>query len=296
MSKSFLGLLCLTFSLSSLLLKAQADLNKSTQAVKTPQTLLWKIEGEGIHTSYIYGTFHLLPEKDFVLKEKVQNAFNSSDQIILEVDMDDPQLQLKMMQNATMKDNVTLDQLFSLEQYKALDQLLQKLQGANISVFNTLKPSLLISLLLTNYIEGTPISLEYYFVELAKKQEKGIHGLETIEEQLAVFDKIPYQDQANNILEMLENEEETKKTFAEMIALYKSEDAKGIYDYTLDYFNNEQEKELLLKNRNEAWISKIGQFAKEKASFFGVGAAHLGGEEGVLNLLQLSGYTISPVL
>lgn len=296
MSKSFLGLLCLTFSLSSLLLKAQADLNKSSQELKAPQTLLWKIEGQGINTSYIYGTFHLLPEKDFVLKEKVKKAFDDSEQIILEVDMDDPQLQLKMMQNATMKDNMTLDQLFSLEQYQALDQLLQKLQGATISVFNRLKPSLLISLLLTNYIEGNPISLEYYFVELARKQEKSVHGLETIEEQLAVFDQIPYQDQANNIQEMLENEEETKKTFAEMIALYKSEDAKGIYDYTLDYFNNEQEKALLLKDRNEAWIAKIGQFTKEKASFFGVGAAHLGGEEGILNLLQLAGYKISPVL
>jgi len=65
---------------------------------KKGNSLLWKIEGKGIKTSYLMGTFHMLPQKDFLLKDKVKNAFKASDQIVLELDMDDPTMQSKMMQ------------------------------------------------------------------------------------------------------------------------------------------------------------------------------------------------------
>ena len=87
----------------------------SIQAQTNNKSLLWKIEGDNIQTSYLYGTIHLIPQGAFEINEKITGAFNSAEQIVLEIDMDDPAMQMKMMQNALMKDETTLDQLFSEE-------------------------------------------------------------------------------------------------------------------------------------------------------------------------------------
>lgn len=296
MSKTFLGLLCLTFSLSSLLLKAQADLKGTINHPKFEQTLLWQIEGQGIQTSYVYGTFHILPQSDFEIKDKVHKAFQNSEQIVLEVDMDDPDFQAKMMQNASMKGDTTLSDLFSAENYKQLDQLLQKSMGIPIAAFNTIKPFMLISVLLQYYIEGNPASFEASFLEMATKAQKEILGLETVESQLMLFDNFSYITQAEDVKEMLDDEEKTRGILAKMIALYKAEDVSELHQFTVEYFNTEAENELFLNKRNRAWIPTIGAYAKKKTSFFGVGAAHLGGKQGVLNLLKEAGYTVKPIL
>ncbi|MEM6724077.1 MAG: TraB/GumN family protein [Bacteroidota bacterium] len=75
---------------------------------KTPNSLLWKIEGKNIHASYLYGTFHILPEEDFLLKEKVKTAFGASEQLALELDMDNPQLQAELFQHIAMTTDQTL--------------------------------------------------------------------------------------------------------------------------------------------------------------------------------------------
>jgi uncharacterized protein YbaP (TraB family) len=62
-----------------------------------------------------------------------------------------------------------------------------------------------------------------------------------------------------------------------------------------DYFDSEKEEQILLADRNRDWIAKIGEMAKEKKSFFAVGAGHLGGEEGVITLLKAAGYKVTPI-
>ena len=69
MSKAFMGFLCLLLSLFATVAPAQETANKAS----TENSLLWKIEGNGLKTSYLYGTFHILPQADFELKEKVKD-------------------------------------------------------------------------------------------------------------------------------------------------------------------------------------------------------------------------------
>ncbi|MEL6193907.1 MAG: TraB/GumN family protein [Bacteroidota bacterium] len=266
-----------------------------TQAQTDSQSLLWKISGKGIQTSYLYGTLHMLPQSEFELKEKVQSAFDDSQQIVLELDMDDPTMQLEMLKYVAMTDGTTISSQLSEEDFQKLDSLLTSSTGMGAKMIDSWKPFFVSSFLMTNFIEGTPASFEMTFVQMAQQQEKEILGLETVQEQMAAVDDMTLESQMKVLKEMLNEEEKMRESFKEMINFYKEEDIEGLYDYSASYIDNPEELQVMLIDRNENWISRIGKLAVEKSTFFGVGAGHLGGEKGVVKLLKAAGYTVEAV-
>jgi len=265
------------------------------KAQKLENSLLWEVSGKDIKPSFIYGTFHLLPQKDFKLTEKVTTAFDQSEQVVLELDMDDPNMQLEMLQNMAMKDGTTLDKLIGEEDLKLLDEQLKTAANLSAVQVNTFKPFMVETFLLPSFIEGVPASYEMSFVKMATEQEKEILGLETIAFQTSLFDQIPYQDQVDDLVEMLRDRSKMEEMFALMINTYNEENIAKLYDESVDYFS-EMELELLLHKRNQDWISKIGTLTNEKSTFFAVGAGHLGGDQGVINLLKEAGFEVKPIL
>jgi len=266
------------------------------------QTLLYKIEGNGMTPSYLYGTIHVLPAKDFVMKEKVKKAFGESDIIALEIDMDDPGLQMEMMKYATMKDDVSIDQLLDEKEYKLLDDELKGLIGMGVEPMKKMKPFFISSMLITKLVGEQPASFENTFVQMSKEAEKEIVGLEEIADQMSIFDEIPYQKQADELMEMLNQEDEMKDLFGKMLDEYLEEDVDGLYELFVTYYaendpeSQEENIDLLLNNRNNNWIPKIEELTKDQSVFIGVGAGHLGGEQGVLNLLKKAGYTVEGIM
>ena len=136
-------------------------------------------------------------------------------------------------------------------------------------------------------------------MKIAKEQGEEIKGLETIEEQLKVFDDIPYKAQAKDLARSAsDNMEYDRKLFKKMYEVYDAENITVM----LDMMNDEnlesvaEHQDKLLIERNKNWISKIEDYAKEQPTFFGVGAGHLAGEEGVIMLLRKAGYTVTAVL
>ena len=260
------------------------------------ESLLYQIDGNGIETSYIYGTFHMLPQKDFEMKDKVKEAFVESNLIVLEMDMDDPDLQSNMMKGIRMKEGMTLDKLLDENEYKVLDKELKNTVGVGLEAFNTMKPFFLAQMLLSKFLGEQPASYEGTFIQMAKEHKKEILGLEEVEDQLAIFDAISYESQAEDIMEMVEQEDEMRSIFVKMIDLYKSENITGLYDLFEEYYDdNEDEMDIMLHDRNHKWIPKINSFAKDQSVFFGVGAGHLGGDEGVIQLLKDAGYQVTPL-
>lgn len=259
-------------------------------------SLLYKIEGQGIQPSYLFGTIHVLPNKDFVMEDKVKEAFNETELLVLELDMDDPNMQAEMMSLAMMEGDNSIDKMLNESDYQKLDAALKSVAGVGLAPFNRMKPFLVASMLLSKYTGEQPASFEGTFVQMAMASKKEVLGLETPEEQLSIFDKISYQKQLDDIIEMLDDEEATKKLFEDMIQVYKSEDTEKMYSLFTEYYDSEDEEiDLMLHDRNKNWIPKIGKIGKENSTFFGVGAGHLGGEEGVVNLLKEAGYTVTPI-
>lgn len=135
MSKALIAVLCLMVSFlgyTTAQEKAATATATTLVALEKAQdnnTLLWKIEGDGIQTSYLYGTIHLIPQADFFIAEATKTAMLTSDQVVMELKMDDPNMQMAIMQNAAMKDGSTLDKLVSEEDYKKVDELLKSALG-----------------------------------------------------------------------------------------------------------------------------------------------------------------------
>lgn len=269
----------------------------STTTAQDDNTLLYKISGNDIQPSYIYGTIHVLPQKDFNLKDKVKMAFDESEIIVLELDMDDPSMMVEMMQNAMMEGDHSLDKLMDAEHYAQLDSMLTNTLGVGVAAFNKMKPFMVSSQLMMNYVGDQPASFEGTFVKMAMEGQKEILGLESVKEQLDIFDKIPYQEQADDIVEMLDNPDEMADMFTKMVETYKAEDIAKMYKMMDEYFNgDEMSIDLMLHTRNRNWIPKIKEYTTLRSAFIGVGAGHLGGDKGVVALLKEAGYTVEPIL
>jgi uncharacterized protein YbaP (TraB family) len=260
-------------------------------------TLLWKVEKEGAKPSYIFGTIHVLPQADFVLEEKVKAAIGESDELVMEMDMTDPSLQMKMFQMMNMSDGVTLDQLLTKEEYEMLSQKLSSIEGAPpLAMMNSFKPFMVATMMLTEYVGSQPASFEGTLMSMAAAREMPVSGLETIEDQMAVFDSIPYADQAEDLMDMVEKSDEMKKLFADMVAQYKAEQVNELYNTTAEYMASEEEMKFLLYDRNQNWAETLNTRIGEKTLFVGVGAAHLGGEKGIISLLKERGFEVTPIM
>lgn len=267
-------------------------------AQNTTKSLLWKVSGNGIsEPSYIYGTIHI--SCDATLPQKVKNALDKTNQLCLELDMDDPNMQTEMMSKIMMKDGMAMKKLVSEEDYKIVDAFLTSNLGYSADMISTMKPFIISTMLYPKMLNCEIQSVETELMKVAKEKKEEIIGLETLDFQMSVFDQIPYQDQMNELVKTAKSDmNRDKNEMNEMLAMYKTEDIEAIINFSKKSDNVITSKfgEIMLDQRNSNWIAKIEAIAKNKPTFFGVGAAHLGGEMGVINLLTKAGYKVEPLV
>ncbi len=265
-------------------------------AQKLDNALLWKISGNGLKKpSYLFGTIHITC--DATLDKNVLNALDATDQLYLELDMDDPNMQAEMMSGIMMKDGVTMSSLLSPEDFKMVDEFVKANTGMPLSLMEKFKPFLVTAMLYPKMLNCPPQSLEESLMTETKKQNEEVYGLETFQEQFDVFDAIPYKDQMQDLVNSAkDNMASDKEEFLKMLDMYNTKDLNKLYEL----INESESKttshnDVLLVNRNKNWIPKIEKTAKEKPTFFGVGAAHLAGEDGVILLLRKKGYKVEAI-
>lgn len=267
------------------------------QAQPLEKALLWKISGNGLtQPSYLFGTIHATC--DATLDAATLKALEETKQLYLEIDMDDPMLQMQMMQGMTMKNGVTISSLVSEEEFVIIDEFLQKNIGMSAKMINTFKPFMLNSMLLPKLLDCEFQSVEMELMKVTKAQNEEVYGLETIGDQLQVFDKIPYQDQVNELLKTAKSDlSKEKAEMKKIMDVYKTKDIEKML-VVMDESDNTisaDNKDVLLVNRNRNWIPVIEKVIKSTPTFFGVGAAHLAGDDGVIKLLRKQGYKVEAV-
>ncbi len=281
-------ILFLLLTASSVALKAQAPLEKS---------LLWEISGQGLpKPSYLFGTIHLICPADFSLSDSLKIALSRTQQVALEVDMDDPGLMGAMTKTMFMADGKTLKGILPADDYARMHKFYKDSLGMDIITFDRAKPFVMMGPLFNTVLSCQPQSYEMELMGLAGKQKSEVIGLETIEEQMAIFDSIPYVQQAKMLLAMIDSLPNAKTEFRELVDLYKKQDLPALYTLTMkSEFGMDGQDEVLLFKRNNAWIGRIAKIIRSKPTFIAVGAAHLGGERGVIALLRKQGYQLRPI-
>jgi hypothetical protein len=260
------------------------------------QSLLWKISGNGLkQPSYIFGTFHLLCEKDIDIPDTLRSIIHHSKQIYFEIKMDDPDMTKKVMQSIAMKDGHQLKDFITTKDYAAIDSIFKLKTQLSLNLLSTYKPYLLIPLLYPSMFNCMPTGLETVLQNIAKKDSLPIFGLETLEYQMKIFDSIAYAIQAKELSKNILHYDESKKELLEMIKVYQSKNIEVMHDLikTDNTFGNYED--ILLNERNNNWAPIISEQIKMKSTFIAVGAGHLGGQKGILNLLRLKGFDVIPV-
>ncbi len=281
-------LFLLVFCVSSMVLRAQ---------VPAENSLLWEISGRGLaKPSYLFGTIHLICPTDFSLSDSLKSTLSRTRQVALEMDMDDPGMMAGMMKTMNMSAGNELKKLITTQEYERLNHFFQDSVHVGLAMFERAKPFVLMGPLFNTLLDCQPQSYEMALVELAGKQQSEVIGIETLEEQMAIFDTIPYKDQAKMLLNLIDSLPAAKKEFKSLVALYKAQNINELYQMTMkSEFGMEGNEEVMLFTRNQKWIPRIRRIASAKPTFFAVGAAHLGGERGVIALLRKEGFQVRAV-
>jgi uncharacterized protein len=259
----------------------------------TENALLWEVSGNGLKdTSYIYGTMHLLCEEDYMFSEDLAVAFQKSDNVVLELDMDAPDFMAQMQRE--MVSSVPLSQKLSPQDFKTLDSILISETSMSLTLLDNMNLQVISMILIAKYFPcEKPESYEMDLISMAKESQKEVIGLETVAQQMAFYRKA-FSDEF--LLKQIFEMEGQEKIMQQMVESYKKQDLNELYTYVTDekYADKETEKWLLIE-RNRSWVKLLPGMMEKETNLIAVGAAHLIGEEGLIQLLRSAGYTVKPV-
>lgn len=263
-------------------------------------TLLWEVSGNGIDKpSYFLGTMHLMCAEDAVLTEATKKIIKQVKNIYLEVDLDNAGELLSGVMDVINMRKENLDEVLPEAEYLRVKDFFEKHQPAvPFSIIEKQHPLMISSSLYEMFLTCEKKNgVELMIVNEAYAQKKEIKGLETVAFQLSIFNKIPYDEQANELVKTIDSIDKHKALLGEMLQVYKEQDIQKLYTITTtEEAGTSAYLEILLDNRNENWVKQFDTLAKDESILFAVGAAHLGGEKGVINLLKKKGYTLRPLM
>ena len=274
------------------------------------KALLWEISGKELQEiSYLYGTIHMIDANDFFITPEIEKALSATEKVTFEINMEEMNslfAQMGLMMQAFMDNNTSLKDLLSEEDYKVVQVHFDKI-GLPLFLFERIKPMFLSIIASTDMdpnalSSGKMVSYEMEFMKMAQDQEKTMGGLETAAYQMSMFDSIPYKVQADMLVESIkagdseEVDADAPNELDLMTKLYREQDIMAMQTMISaedsDYADYE---DLLLVNRNKNWIPVMEEMMNAQPTFFAVGAGHLAGEFGVINLLREAGYTLTPI-
>ena len=290
-----------------------------TMALGVNAQLLYKISGNGLSKpSYVFGTAHL-ESIDIVNKVSgVFDALKETDQVYGEVNFDDASKadSAMYMQNAMMlPEGKTLKDYLSADDYARLNKWLFNAMGNDLNANSPMTQQMarMTPLAMVNMLQillhakygiarfDPTTSIDKFFQEQAKNNNEPVGGLETIKFQSdLLFKSIPLDRQAKTLMCLIDNEEFNVQMLREVSNAYKAQDIDAILKALDMKLNNScdsspEEEAAMLDNRNADWIVKMKKIMSDKPTFFAVGAGHLPGEKGVLQLLRKEGYTVEGV-
>ena len=288
MKKSIIILSIIIFAFTS-----QAQTEDSTV-----NSLLWEISGNGIEQpSYIFGTIHIIPKENFFFTDVMKEKFKTCKKLILEIDINiSLNEKIDAAKQMILPDGKSLSDYMNDEDFTKFKTYLLDSLGIKESSFNRMqkiKP-MFSSALIINDLIGKSKTYEEELNKLAKKNKMPTEGLETLQFQMDLVNKISIEDQVK-MLTADDLNENPLDSYNKMLKFYKSQNLDSL-KILIDQDDSMTDlSEDFLKNRNTDWIPKIEKLIKESPVFIAVGAGHLAGKDGVLNLLKENGYTITPV-
>lgn len=267
------------------------------QSLRFTKGLLWKIESPGRSASYLFGTIHSADPRVTKLPPVVRSAFDRASSFTMEMLINGTGI-ASMAEAMFFEQGQTLRAVLGNELYSLAEQAMAD-HGLPTIGLNKKKPWVVIMLLNTPRAEAG-LALDMLLQLEATLQGKPTYGLETMEEQIAVFNGMSLDDQVALLKDTVRVREIIARQFESLIRTYRARDLVGLMTLVNGHerFSTPAYQTMLdrlLTRRNEIMLERMRPRLVEGNAFIAVGAAHLPGESGLLQLLQQAGYQISVV-
>lgn len=266
--------------------------------------LLWKVSGNGLkNSSYILGTHHVASSDICDMIAGFDAAYKAIEQVYGEVEtekMNSATAQMKILSNSFMPKGQKMSSLFTEEQAVKINEFLKPILGAELPAFDKFKPVTLTSMIQVLLAQklfpdfDAKKAIDSHMQAKAKKDNKATKGLETIEFQINLLYGTPLEDQAKELLEMAEMGPKAEESIIQLTESYLKQDLDALLKIMMED-SEPEELEDILYARNRNWIGLMKDIMTQAPTMFVVGAGHLPGDLGVLNLLNKEGYKVEPV-
>jgi hypothetical protein len=257
---------------------------------------LWELHGKH-NTVYILGSIHVLRPSDYPLAPAVLKAYGDAKSIYMEInlaDADAQQMQTELLASARLPEGKTLPDIMGEQRYKRAEGLARDV-GVDLGIFDAFAPwfaAEAISQLQLLQLGFQPTSgVEMFFLEHARTDGKPVAGLETVHDQIALFNALPMDKQADYLVSSLEEAHDLPKEVNDMVRAW----ARGDTKWFADQLNAEIGRDpalyqSVLVARNRKWLPKIEALLNDNKNYLViVGTGHLVGRGSVIELLQKDG-------
>ena len=262
------------------------------------QGILWRIEGAANQPSYLLGTIHSDDARVTNVPPSIMRAFKQADSFSGEVKMDLPSM-MQASQATLLPVEQSLDQLIDSSLYKQTVQLLAA-YGMPELVVQRMKPWAAAATLSLPRPQ-TGIFLDMLLYQQAAAAGKRVYGLETIDEQIGAMESMPHDLQVTMLRDAIAQHDQIEHIIEQLISAYLKRDLKALESISdaamqegdarvAEVFNTE-----VVDRRNYRMLERMQPRLREGNAFIAVGALHLPGDKGLLNLLRNKGYRVSPI-
>jgi len=253
--------------------------------------LLWKMEGAT--PSHLFGTMHVRDQSAFHHSEALQQAIYACSRYAAEFNLAELPQQLDPA-IFNLPRGQLLEDWVGQRRFNKLRALLLRALGMDLSWCNRRKPLVVLNLI-DEYLlsRDQPIALDQMLWKLAQRAGKTMSGVETYQEQLAVLQRIPIQHQVKALLALGGNISRYRQQLNHMTQLYQKGEIQQLYQSVRRGAGHT--RKTMLFDRNRVMAKRIDRMAREEATFFAIGAGHLGGEKGLIRLLKQYGWRLAPV-
>lgn len=271
--------------------------------------LLWKVSGNGLgRPSYIFGTYHMAPSSMIDRIAGIDQAIEACDVVVGEVEKDSlmsSEVQARMAKAMMAPSDSTLDKLLSPKGYAIVEKVFNKYfgtMGVKLSQMKNLKPSAISTQMQAmQAIKYFPNFNANDLIDVAVQARANDEGrpsigLESVQEQIDLLFNGPLTEQAQGLLEACKQDEFFQAQSVALADAYMAQDLNKLFAVMTDATKGDSEEimEMLIYKRNRNWAQKLNVMMPERAMLVCVGAGHLPGDKGLLQLLRNMGYTVEP--
>ena len=257
---------------------------------------LWELHGKH-NTVYLLGSIHVLRPNDYPLAPVVLDAYTHAGSLLMEVNLDEinsEQVQAEMLASATLSDGKTLPDVLGKQRYERAASLAHEI-GVELSSFDQFAPwfaaEAISELQLTQLGFQPENGVEMYFMDRARSDGKSVDGLETVHDQISVFQNMSLDAQAEYLLSSLEQAHDLPKEVDSMVRAWQRGDTRWFEsELQSDLGHDSDLYQSVLVARNRKWVPKIEALLNSDKNYLViVGTGHLAGQGSVVDLLKKDG-------